>query len=68
MHARGKRGYCNNALLLLVFVGYARPQGATNSEEYFRGCVKNMKINDTSVEWHEIDRLIDVQVAGCPVP
>ena len=48
-------------------VVYALPQAATSTGEFFRGCVRNVRINGTLVEWHSMDKLVDVHVSVCPV-
>ena len=49
------------------FSVFALPQGAAHSSEFFRGCIKNLRINGTLVDWHSIAKLVDVHVSACPI-
>lgn len=45
----------------------AVPQGATHTQEYYQGCLRNFKINGVIVDWHSTADLYDVHISGCPI-
>ncbi|CAH1775237.1 unnamed protein product [Owenia fusiformis] len=55
---------------LLFFGGYpvfSEPQGATESNEYFEGCMKNVEVNGEEADWYNMYQLVDVHLSSCPI-
>jgi len=45
---------------------FAHPQLATQTSDFFGGCLRSLRINGHLVDWHALHHLVDVHVSGCP--
>ena len=46
---------------------YAPLQQASQTGDFFGGCLRSLRINGQLVDWHAVHELVDVHVSGCPI-